>query len=481
VGLRKKTLLIISGVILALIAGQYLITYYILINDNKKIEQNSVYRDLARAHDAFTNELSALDRICRDYAYWDDTYRFMIDSNQSYIETNIVPTTFTNLNVDYIFFVKNSGKILHARYYDDSSSSQIPVPLEIAQEMERLCGLQLNNAIIHCDGVLVTESESLIISINSILTSDAEGFPHGQLIMGRKLDEQYTQHLSTITHMRINIYNRDKMVTPIPGSIGVTSQESDFKEFIQPIDQETVAGYTIIKDVFGQSKLVLSIIMPRDIYKQGLLSAWYFTLSTVVIALTFGIVIFILMEKLVLSRLVNLTQQVGKIANPSDLRNRVYTAGDDELHSLAVTINHLLTTLEHSNEELRLNETFLRSMSDSSPLGFLMVDTRAENILFFNRRFCEICGIESLEAELRSRNISAGEVINQCSALQIEGQRFKEFFDVSNWDKARLEIIDEIPLRNGQTIRCLSSQVKNQLGEHIGRLYILEDVTVQRE
>lgn len=56
-------------------------------------------------------------------------------------------------------------------------------------------------------------------------------------------------------------------------------------------------------------------------------------------------------------------------------------------------------------EKLQFKENLLRLMTGSSPLAFLVVDDRTGSLLYFNRRFCEIWGIEYLEEQMERGEI----------------------------------------------------------------------------
>jgi PAS domain-containing protein len=51
-------------------------------------------------------------------------------------------------------------------------------------------------------------------------------------------------------------------------------------------------------------------------------------------------------------------------------------------------------------ERLRWNETLLSRIAQASPLAYLVVDHRTDEILYFNRMFCEMWGFSHLEDEM---------------------------------------------------------------------------------
>jgi PAS domain S-box-containing protein len=134
---------------------------------------------------------------------------------------------------------------------------------------------------------------------------------------------------------------------------------------IKPIDEDSIAGYTILKDIYGNPALYLQVIITRDIYKQSKLGERYLFISLIVVGIIIGCLFIILLEKLVLSRLSLLSSDVKAIGKSRELSERVNMDGKDELSSLARSINGMLEALELSNEERNLAQEELRKHRDN--------------------------------------------------------------------------------------------------------------------
>jgi len=88
------------------------------------------------------------------------------------------------------------------------------------------------------------------------------------------------------------------------------SEEKPF--FSQPLDRDTIAGYSLIEDVYGEPYLVLRLTMDRDLYRQGENTVTYFLMAEIVIGITFGLAVMIVLEKYVVSRVGRLATEVKK-------------------------------------------------------------------------------------------------------------------------------------------------------------------------
>jgi sensor domain CHASE-containing protein len=98
--LRKKTLIIIGSTIISLIVILYATSRIILLGSFVELEEQNTSRNVERALNALSNELSILDATNSDWALWDDTYTFIEDADEDYIQSNLVDGTFTGLRLN---------------------------------------------------------------------------------------------------------------------------------------------------------------------------------------------------------------------------------------------------------------------------------------------------------------------------------------------------------------------------------------------
>jgi PAS domain S-box-containing protein len=71
---------------------------------------------------------------------------------------------------------------------------------------------------------------------------------------------------------------------------------------VQPIDNQTIAGYAMLTDIYGHPALILRTDMPRHIYAQGRTAIAYFMGMTLALGLLVGYVLLVLLEKTVLTK-----------------------------------------------------------------------------------------------------------------------------------------------------------------------------------
>ncbi|MBD2564952.1 MULTISPECIES: PAS domain S-box protein [Nostoc] len=136
---------------------------------------------------------------------------------------------------------------------------------------------------------------------------------------------------------------------------------------------------------------------------------------------------------------------------------------------------------QHIENELRWQEALLRSMTDTSLLAFFVVDNRTDEILYFNHRFCEIWGIEHLEAQMRLGTMKNNDIIPDCIPLIADLPTFVESCKPLQSQENCFIVEDEIAFIDGRAIRRFSSQIRDSEDKYFGRLYIFEDITERKQ
>ena len=132
------------------------------------------------------------------------------------------------------------------------------------------------------------------------------------------------------------------------------------------MNEDTIAGYTLFKDSYGQHSLLMRVDASREIFRQGQTSLHYLMLSVLVAGLIFAAINLLLLERLVLRRTSRLSRDVHKIGAVDDLSARLSVAGRDELAQLGFSINEMLGRLESYERERADAAAQLRQAKDEA-------------------------------------------------------------------------------------------------------------------
>jgi PAS domain S-box-containing protein len=139
-----------------------------------------------------------------------------------------------------------------------------------------------------------------------------------------------------------------------------------------------------------------------------------------------------------------------------------------------------ITDRKKIESELLWNETLMRLMANSSPLGFLVVDNRTDEILYFNHRFCELWGITHLEERMRLGELKNNDIIPDCLHVLEDIPAFAESCKPLQDEENRVVLEDEIPFSLGRSVKRFTTQIRGDSDEYYGRFYIFEDITERK-
>lgn len=397
-GIRKKVLISIGVVSLSLTVIFYFLFKNVILNNFDTIEELFVHDNIFRIRAIIEDKSKSLDIIAHDWASWDDTFDFIQDLNKEYEETNIVEDTFlSSAKIDYLLYFDTEGKLVHGTFYDPEQKALIPVPANLLSQLagnKQLFHHPTNDS--HFTGLIMISDDVLLISARPILKSDGEGPNRGTLIMMRILGEARTQTIKDITKMDFSVHIIN---TPLPHTDSFEIIDTILRNpdnfIIKPLDNDSIAGYGIMKDIFGQPLLLLRLTLPRTIYIQGHRTLTYLLWTTIITSLTFSIVVFIILDRLVINRLAVLNNDVLKISKSAHPSSRVQVSGSDEFASLSTSINTMLDAIDKNQLEQKEKEVRLRTIAEFTRSGLFI--TQGPKLIYVNSVMELITGYTSEE------------------------------------------------------------------------------------
>lgn len=355
--LRRKLVIFTAATVLCAIAVLYSTLHAVLEAQFVKIETEKMRQDANRALAALADEIVALDTIVEDWAAWDDTYAFVADVNQSYIDSNFVDSTFTNLQVNFVLLVNTNGAIVYSKGFSLEQEIAQPLPQSLVAHLavgSPLWPRAISKAGLA--GILMLPEGPTLISARPILTSAGEGPARGIFVMGRFLNADRIQRLATLTRLRLAVhdYTETGDLTASLDTTGIV---------VRPLNVKTVAGYALVRDVYGQPALVLRVDEPRTLLTQEQMTVHVILLSIFILASAFSLLTLAYIDKTVLTRLAYLNRQMQQIAQTGDLTTEVRLSGNDELTKLAERTAEMLASLRGSRQKLEESERALSELN----------------------------------------------------------------------------------------------------------------------
>ncbi|NVO66078.1 CHASE4 domain-containing protein [Methanofollis tationis] len=416
--LLTHVVLVMILVASALIGGVFFASDYLLIQNLKNTEYNAVTESCNLVNHTIQREINTLGVIGRDWATWDDTYFFVQNRDQAYIDSNLVDETYINAGLDCFLILNSTGLPVYGRIFDHENQTAVQIPESFLTRIEESLGAQRSDTV---EGIIVFPEGPMIVAAEPVLQSTGEGPAVGTLIMGRYIDDDLTGAISDITRMPVtilpagdtSIYNG---LSQNPGS------EEGTPIIIAPSENGTiVSGIITIPDINGMPAFTTRIDLTRGLYLQGLEAVYSYIFIIIGICAAAGIVLIISLNRTLISPLEMMSGTVTAIRRDQDYSRRMRKGGVAEIETLSTSMNALFLSLQSSIEGQKEYEARLRESEEKYSTLF----RSANDSIFIVRgdRF-EDCNARALEVLGRTREEIVGAPIEILSpAYQPDGQR----------------------------------------------------------
>ena len=365
--LRGKTVLIVLAALVCLVAGLFSLSRLLILNGFSKVEEDFAKQNLDRASSAITNELQALEHATDQYADRDFTYEAIRGGHPEKVAAEFTGPAFEQLRVNFVVVLDNNARRVFAAGFNLAGMEAAPLPRDLDRHLRPGSPLLVRSEDGDIKGVLMLASGPFLIDASPVLTSSAGGPAAGTLIMGRALDADEIVRLSEMTHTSIEIER-----------IGSPAAEPDFLDaeaavspeaptYLRPYSKDSLGAYQALPDIYGKPAGILRILLPRTIYEQGETNSLQFFLLLIAVGFAFGAIILYLIERVVLSRMADLSDSITRVGTSGNLAARVPVSGKDEVAYLGTAVNGMLEDLERVQTERHEERTRLAVMIENMP------------------------------------------------------------------------------------------------------------------
>jgi len=390
--LQQKTALIFTGFLIVLMIVVSVFSSLVILSSYSDLEQQYTKKDLGQAVTRIEDETRTLSAIVSDWGPWDDSYNFVRGTKPGFIQANLAPETFNNIRVNVIVFAHRNGTLVYAGAYNFSSGRIVPLPEDLVIHLTPESPLlDVSDPRNDKRGIILLSDHPMIIASRPIVRTNFSGEPVGVVIMGRYLDDTEVGRLAGLTRpsLRLSLLNDSALPDPLMQEL--RDKKTLDGGIVRPLDRDIIAGYAILRDIYGNDALVLSISDPRSIYQQGLTTTMRFIGIILFTGLVFGLAVMVLLDRLVLSRLENLIIQVHGIGDNILGADRLEIGGEDEFSGLAREINRMLDTIDIISRKVQASETRFRELAGLLPQTIFEMDLKG-NLLYVNKAGSVIFG-----------------------------------------------------------------------------------------
>ncbi|GFZ33014.1 signaling protein [Clostridium zeae] len=444
--LSNKVFMIVCLGFISLIAILYIFSKNNLLEQYNDIEILRVEDNVKKVVKYINRDIENINSVVLDYSLWDDTYNFMNDHNEEYIDSNFRDLTiFNRLKISFLMFIDKNGKIIYSENVNEEDSFnnlQKDEAEELAAQVSVLSKLKDKKEV---KGIIQLKNKTLIVSANNIRKSDGTGDSRGIYVNVRFLDKIELDELNT---------NLGFKVESLPYSYSeISSSDRNVDDvYVKIQNRDVISGYGVIKDLFGKSVILLKLDSDRVGLKEALKNVNYFITVLILTVFIFYGAVILLINLLVVRRIIDINNTINKVETEEDLSVNLSVAGFDEIAELSVNFNKMFKRLKKSRDEIieseRKYHLLFSNMAESFAYNKIVTDKDGRpidfTILEVNDVFLKVANIEheaiinkqitELIPSLKTKN---KEVIDTFARIALSGtsERLEEVFidEFNSW------------------------------------------------
>ncbi len=447
--LRKKTLLIVATTMLACLLGLYFISHLFLLSKFETLERSRIQDRVSQAQRLLQHKALQLELMAT-------TLGQVLEQSTEFVRDVQRALAVERADIDLVAVVDphlEGGIRLEHRLHHQ--------PMGLTDQQHWLQALaRLPDTP---PGLLVVQGEPWLLG-GYQLAANLTATGGRQLWLARRLDgvelAKLGQLIGGTARVQTSVADETKtsarVFWPAPGQIG---------------------SRLVLEDLYAQPVLALTVAAPATILSTGRHGIKLFLVTAAIAAVGLFLISLILHERLLLRRLIRLMRDVSAISQHPLRGQRVRVMGNDELSTLAKTINQALAKLEDKHQQLQDNEQQLSELIEAIPdlVCFKDAEGRWQRI---NRNGLRILGVDSADVlGKRNEEIAA---VNMLIADPLRLDTEKGLQVKYSRTKARYEAVFDSD--NGRyCLDMIKIPLADETGAHKGMVVLGRDITESKK
>jgi two-component system NtrC family sensor kinase len=349
--IRGKVLSLVASMFVCLVVLTLLVEHFVTEPAFALLERKRAERDLERTLEALQRDIDLLDNQVNDWAAWDESYRFVDDRNQKFIDENLVSESFANSHLNLICYLNAQAEVI----WGEARESGSLAPIEIPQLLDRL---RRGDAIaVHRDvndnhkGIILTERGPMIAVSRPVITTRREGPVRGSLLMGRLLSQKEIVGLAERTRVSLNTWVLGSDAAPSEFVLAKAASPHQ-SSWLVPVNSEVIHAYAVLNDFYGKPLMLFRVVVPRDISQEGALVSRIATWSSVIGGMALVLGLWMMLKTQIVSPLKELAHHAVRVGRLDDLNARLNSTRQDEIGTLAREFDAMVERLAESRDRV---------------------------------------------------------------------------------------------------------------------------------
>jgi signal transduction histidine kinase len=353
---RTRSLLILAATTLVFLISLGIIAQFVILDSFTTIEKNEMHANVQRVIANINTQEASVAASCKDWAQRDETYTFVTRANLSPGSSTLnPPVLLSTLDIDYLLVYDANGTLFFSQGARQLDMNEDPVPGKLDTIVKNsILPKGVPGGVSGRRGMSLINGVPVILSGYSIHGENESDPSRGTFVMARLLTTRKLEDMESVLQIPdISIRSLD-----YPGTAAVFSDD-DLQKLkkgaivSEPVSSDSLSGITVITGIEDKPTfLLLEVMTGRSIHNQVLSSIMIVAASVIFLSIIFITAVHLLLQRFALRPLSALDQDIKHITSSGDLSLRMPEKGDDEIRSLAGSLNRMLKELKENRDAI---------------------------------------------------------------------------------------------------------------------------------
>lgn len=302
--LKTRAAIIVSLTMALMSIGIIVLFSNLLAGEFDKVEQVEISQHVERALRALSERQNDLQAKAIDWGQWDDTYQFVVDHNDGYIDSILNFETLGSLGVSHVLYFDVNKKLVAGNLVDNEKEKLFSAT-ELDSSLTEPFGALIPEVPEPRSGYVQVGKSIYMVASSPILDTSREQQARGTFMFAIQMDAELAKDLSQQTQLKVSFSREPTAHARIANSSSEqTPIEIEFK------GGSEVVGMTSLHNSEGATISTLQVTTPRDVHVQGKQARLFLAVWLVVITLIFVIVTMVALQRWALSKIAALSQSL---------------------------------------------------------------------------------------------------------------------------------------------------------------------------
>ncbi len=365
--IRRKIYLIITSLLILFYGGQVLISKKILTRSFETLEADRMFKNLDRLAGFVNQEVEKLNIIVRDWGHWTECYNFMKTKSARFVDSNVVPATFENIDVQHIIFFDTKYSAFFGKSYNPVTKKLSEPPIEItshlAQTIRKLGPEYFKKSI---GGFIDINGTIYQLSASQILTSEWKGPSRGILVMAKVFSDANMASISKNVLLTTQMHKPNSpSLTALLKKLNAT--QTDIENTVIKQNKNSIQSIISIKNLYDDNAFFIHVNSSNEIVVYGRKSISSLIRQALVVLILLFVLLAALLEINIIQRIKSIQMHLKEIGEKRSLKKRLPIESNDEMAKLSISFNEMLEAFEqYDNEKMEMQRKVFQTSKMAS-------------------------------------------------------------------------------------------------------------------